>query len=222
MRNLFWAILATALLSMGEAPVATAQEDGEEDDSWRFYGSVSIGPTWPTIGLADYDTEWTDWRGTTSSSDVGFEVAGSLGLEMPWLRWDVAQLAYDWSSTVVTDRGSPGPQYWQQRTGHSSLLTLGTGIRIGPFGADYFICPYGSFGLGGGRLQIDGPVPYSDFARWGFEWNAGLGVEFRLMEEVGVGLRYRYRSISIDFVEAAFGEKHASLELQNLSLELVF
>ncbi|MFP6639929.1 MAG: outer membrane beta-barrel protein [Myxococcota bacterium] len=201
MRQLLCRVLASLLLVLGGASLAAAQTETEEDDSWRFYGALSYGRTWPTVELLNF----------TTSTDLGSEVAGSLGFEMPWLRWDVVEVAYDWGDTVVGGV-----------KGSTSLLSLGTGLRIGPFGADYLVCPYVSLGFAGGRLDTSGPAPYSQFSDWGFEWSGGLGLEVKFLERLRVGARYRYRSLSIEFVETAIGDVNASLDLHTLSLEVIF
>ena len=203
MKSLAYLALATALMAITAAPAVASEPAGDVDENGKIYIAISAGPSWPTLELQGYEVN-------AQSGRVGAQVAGSLGLQTSWLRWDVADLAYDTSETV--SRGISAT---------TSLLSLGTGFRIGPFGSDYLLCPYVSLGLGGGRLSTNAPGEYSEFSEWGFQWNAGLGVEIKAFKSLRIGARYRYRSISIDFVATGRGARNASLDVHTLGIEIL-
>jgi len=142
----------------------------------------------------------------------GVEVAGAVGFEMPWLRWDVVDFAYDWANSDVSGVD-----------GSTSLISLGTGFRVGPFRKNLPVYPYVSLGFAGGLLETDGTGFFASFSDWGFQWNAGIGLEAQVLDRLRMGLRYRYRSTSIDFVPSyGLGTYSADLDLQTLSLEVVY
>lgn len=202
MRRLACALFVAASLGLiGHTP-SSAQVD-DDGYNWAPYAAVSVGGIWPQLELSSIPD---------TSMYFGTEVAGAVGLEMPWLRWDVVEVAYDWANSKV-----------DSVKGSTSLLSLGTGFRVGPFRENIPVYPYLSLGFAGGRIETDGTGVFTSFSNWGFQWNAGIGVEARVLDRLRVGLRYRYRSTSIEFTPFnGQGEYSADLNLQTLSLEVVY
>ena len=217
MRRLACALFLAASLSLiGHAP-SSAQTD-DDGYNWAPYAAVSGGGIWPElelsepVGSGEKGIPAAQTRVPDTFMYFGVEVAAAVGLEMPWLRWDVAEFAYNWANSSVN-----GVE------GSTSLISLGTGFRVGPFRKGLPVYPYLSLGFAGGRIATDGPGIFSSFSDWGFQWNAGIGVEARVLDRLRVGLRYRYRSTSIEFVPSyGFGTYYTDLNLQTLSLEVVY
>lgn len=218
-----WArvIFVVASLSFFLPAAAFAQSDEEVDDSWAPFVAVSVGGIWPDLTLtAPSCPPACPPPGVilVRPEEVyfGFEVAASAGLDMTWLRWDVVEIAYDRShSKAATSGPSMG--------GTTSLLSLGTGFRVGPFRKGWSVYPYLSLGFAGGQLKTNGTGVFEDFSDWGFEWNGGIGLEARVFDRLRVGMRYRYRSLSIEVLpDLGLGEYSAELNLHTLSLELVY
>ena len=175
----------------------------EEDDSWAGYGSISVGGIWPSLDVS---------RTGQDAMYFGTEVAASVGLEMTWLRWDVAEIAYNWADSNVDGI-----------KGSTSLLSLGTGFRVGPFRKGYRFYPYASLGFAGARMETQGTGAFTEYSNWGFEWNVGFGAEARITDRLRAGLRYRYRSASSKAVpEFSRGVVTADIDIHSLSIELVY
>jgi opacity protein-like surface antigen len=200
--------LAIPLSFIGHTP-ASAQTD-DDGYNWAPYAAVSIGGIWPTL----------EFNNTLDSPMYfGVEVAGAVGLEMPWLRWDVIDVAYDWGNSKI---GAP-MQGLGVVNGSTSLTSLGTGFRVGPFRKGLPVYPYASLGFAGGRIETDGIGVFSSFSDWGFQWNAGLGVEARVLDRLRAGLRFRYRSTFIEFTPYnGLGVYAVQLDLYSLNLEVVY
>ena len=193
MRRLAWAAIIAVSLSLIVAAPTLAQWD-EDDEGWAPFVSVSVGGVWPSLELGNPPCTvpvLCPYAPITMETYFGFEVAGSAGLEMGWIRWDVFEIAYD---QVQSAAKSVVPNI----DGTTSLLSLGTGFRVGPFQKDYRVYPYVSLGFAGGRLETNGSGIFTDFSQWGFEWSAGAGVEARILDRLRAGVRYRYRSVSME------------------------
>ena len=217
MRRLACALfLAASLNLIGPAP-SSAQTD-DDGYNWAPYAAVSMGGIWPDLELTepksgpDYPFTPVQSRVPDTFMYFGVEAAAAVGLDMPWLRWDVAEFAYNWSNSNIS-----GVE------GSTSQISLGTGFRVGPFRQGLPVVPYLSLGFAGGRISTEGVGTFSSFSDWGFQWNAGLGVEMYVLDRLRAGLRFRYRSTSIETTALnGLGTYEVEMNLYTLSLELVY
>lgn len=217
MRRLACVLFVAGSLSLiGHAP-SSAQTD-DDGYNWAPYAAVSIGGIWPHLELSEPTIPSTaPFTPVTSRIPdtrmyYGVEAAAAVGIDMPWLRWDVAEFAYNWANSDIS-----GVE------GSTSQISLGTGFRVGPFRQDVPFVPYFSLGFAGGRIATEGVGTFSSFSDWGFQWNAGMGVEAHVRDRLRAGLRFRYRSTSIELTpNYGLGTYEVEMDLYTLSLELVY
>lgn len=128
--------------------------------------------------------EFEDASGSTTSGKDGALMGVSLGIQpLDFLRWDVLDFSYfdAWQSRSIA--GIPAG------FGYSNM-TLGTGFRAGYFADDWKWHPYVSLGLAGNRsIYEQGGERKS---RWYFQWSVGAGVEYDIMDRIGLGVRYQF------------------------------
>ncbi|MEE3326843.1 MAG: outer membrane beta-barrel protein [Myxococcota bacterium] len=104
-------------------------------------------------------------------------------------RWDLVDISY-FSGAQSSPGGFPVlPAKFANGFGYSNL-NLGTGMRWGYFGEDWKLHPYVSFGISANRSIYEESEARK--SRWYFEWNIGGGIEYDIIENFGIGLRYKY------------------------------
>lgn len=152
----------------------------ESNATVKGVGTVRVGAAFPSISfpeLGNFDIN--------SGVDVGLTLGAQFG---DYFRLDAVDFSYLGASTlsggIKTD---------------DLVLIIGTGVRIGLFKATMPLHPYLSVGVGGayGRETVDG---LDEAAGWGFEWSVGTGLEYQVARNFGIGLRYRYRSSTINYL----------------------
>ena len=128
--------------------------------------------------------------GSTVNGKDGVLVGASVGIQpMDFLRWDVIDFSYfnAWQSRPVA--GIPAG------FGYSNLV-LGTAFRAGYFADDWKWYPYVSLGLAGNRSIYEREGDRK--SRWYFQWSVGAGVEYDIMDRMGIGVRYQYSRSDFD------------------------
>lgn len=164
-------------------------------------------------GLA-LGTSYADSQYTTTGAGGNF--GASFGIQSSeFFRWDLAELNY--MSAYQTSRTLG----WFD----NSALSLGTSMRFGYFAPTTKFHPYVTAGIAANRFQVQ---QYESLkSEWAFGWNVGAGVEYALSDEIGLGLRYRYRSSVLTQVfcppsGAGCGKYNSKVNFQTVSLEVVF
>lgn len=130
-------------------------------------------------------------RDEVSTSGKASVLAGfTLGIQPSDLfRWDLVDFSY-FSGAQSSPSGFPGlPSRFADGFNYSNM-NLGTGMRWGYFGEKWKIHPYVSFGVSANRSIYEEASERK--SRWYFEWNIGGGVEYEIIENVSLGLRYKY------------------------------
>jgi opacity protein-like surface antigen len=130
-------------------------------------------------------------RDEVSTSGKASVLAGlTLGIQPSDLfRWDLVDFSY-FSGAQSSPSGFPGlPSLYANGFNYSNM-NVGTGMRWGYFGEKWKIHPYVSFGVSANRSIYEEAGERK--SRWYFEWNAGGGVEYEIIENVSLGLRYKY------------------------------
>ena len=168
----------------------------------KSYMSLRAG-----IALPEFERDEVSTSGKVSAL-VGF----TLGIQPSDLfRWDLVDISY-FSGAQSSPSGFPGlPSRFANGFGYSNL-NLGTGMRWGYFGEKWKIHPYVSFGVSANRSIYD--EANSRKSRWYFEWNIGGGVEYDIIENFGVGVRYKYSDT--DYKDFAVKE-----EAHKISAEII-
>ena len=162
-------------------------------------GTVGGGVALPTLEAG----------GAQEDGQTGYEVGLSLGWQLnDWLRWD----AFEFHYTGVDHDSAFG-------VFSTDSLAFGSGLRVGLFQRDRRLHPYVSAGVAGNRLSHEqGPT---DSYRWGLEWSAGGGFEYQLDPFTAVGVRYRYRSTTVDGLPG-ISSGDVRLNMHTVNLEFVF
>lgn len=151
----------------------------ESNATVKGVGTVRVGAAFPSLSE----------QGVSLDIDPGVDVGVTLGAQFgDYFRLDAVDFSYLGGSTVVANS-----KY------DDLFLIIGTGVRLGLFKATMPLHPYLSVGVGGayGRETVDG---FDRAAGWGFEWSVGTGLEYQVARNFGIGLRYRYRSSTINYL----------------------
>ena len=152
--------------------------------SSKGVGTIRVGVALPNLS----------YQGVTfdgnAGVDVGFTLGGQFG---DYFRLDGLDFSYLGGSTVIS--GVNVDEFF---------LIIGTGVRLGLFAETQKLHPYVSIGIGGAYGQQD-QSGFTAASGWGFEWNLGAGLEYQVNRHLGLGLRYRYRSSTINFLVATGG-----------------
>ena len=190
----------------------------------------------------------------TSESQPGYAIGGSLGAQFGnWIRWDIVDLGYSLNDQRFSFPLGP-PQ--NSFSASSSMIVYGTGIRVGRFSPESRWHPFVSFGVGAAysRLNLPNtdrfPLPIQIFPTlvfapflqleswkgWGFEWDAGFGIEYAFADRGAAAIRFRYRQSDVSFrknsaaVEAvnpltyttAFEQQTKQIRIFTIAFELSF
>ncbi|MEE3326844.1 MAG: outer membrane beta-barrel protein [Myxococcota bacterium] len=173
MKRLLTILLGVGVLCVSMPLSATA--------GMKAYAAIRGG-----LAIPEFEPDGGD---TTKGKD-GALVGASLGIQpLDFLRWDVIDFSYfnAWQSKSVA--GIPAG------FGYSNM-TLGTGFRAGYFADDWKWHPYVSLGLAGNRsiYERDGERK----SRWYFQWSVGGGIEYDIMDRMGIGIRYQFSQSDFD------------------------
>lgn len=126
----------------------------------------------------------------TTSGKAAALVGFTFGIQPSDLfRWDLIDFSYFSGAQSSPSGFPPLPSKFANGFGYSNM-NLGTGMRWGYFGEKWKIHPYVSFGVSANRSIYEEATARN--SRWYFEWNIGGGVEYDIIENFGVGLRYKY------------------------------
>jgi len=162
--------------------------------------SVGIGVAMPSLEVNNFE----------EAGDSGFDIGGSIGFRFSdMVQWDTLEFHY-----LSADQNDGFGAY------EANNLAVGTGFRVGSFGGESRLHPYASFGIGGSRTTIEGAGVYA--WQWGFEWNAGVGLLYDISDQMALGVRYRYRSTSIDYIFGVVLLDDVSVNIHTIGLEFAF
>ena len=164
---------------LGEAIDAAVETSGKADE-----GSAEV-----TIGFQPEGE--ADW-----AFDVGFVAGGALGYDFGAARIDVEfsylTANFEFASEGENTTESAGDTF----TALSLLATGWYDLEVGSF-----LTPYLGVGVGATNLQIKltrfaaelaaGDEPWFEGAGWGFAYQAGVGVAFRVVAGISLDLGYR-------------------------------
>ena len=164
-------------------------------------GSLGIGAAIPSI----------EQGGVELDGSAGYSLSASFGSRLSdFIQWDAVELAYSSADQNTAGIG----------TYTASSFAIGTGIRIGNFDHDVKFHPYGSFGVGGARVDFE-QAGSSFFAEWGFEWSVGAGALYDVSDGKAIGARYRYRSSSYDEI-LGVAIPEINVNIHTITFEIAF
>jgi opacity protein-like surface antigen len=204
MRSLLLCTAAAASLSLAAGSALSADYEPQAEPSVEsgWYAGVFGGASWPRDMEFEELFELDLDRGFTAGGVVGSHFFDYLRAEVEasYARYDIDECISGTLKCAISD-GDVSAFYL--------LGNLWFDFKLGGFS------PYIGGGVGGARVNVDTSTSLDD-SDWGFAFQAGAGVRFRLTDALQVDIGYRFKDVpdlSIDSLDTDLQSHNAQIGL---------